>query len=229
MSLELHAEEKWIPLTDVSAFIRQLSHDLHNDLNALELRTTYIAELLEKVKIRDELTLQMETIHRISKTLHNISLQLQPPTPEIMKVTAVELIGGFQERISKSHPEKCSRLIWLQEVGTSQVEIDYNMICGVLTELFENALHYCKQDEAVTFAATIKKQALCLQFSEKSAGSPKEVNRLGHDPFVTVGHQSYGLGLFYAARVAQIHEGRLEAHYDETLKLFSVAIFLPLR
>src|SRR5205085_3517288 len=36
-----------VPWDDVVRFVRQLSHDLRNDLNALELQSAYIAELTQ--------------------------------------------------------------------------------------------------------------------------------------------------------------------------------------
>ena len=45
-----------VPWSDAIRFIRQLSHDLRNDLNAIELQSAYIAELEknEELQRRDQ-------------------------------------------------------------------------------------------------------------------------------------------------------------------------------
>lgn len=226
MSKESQTDEGSVPLAEVSTFVRQLAHDLHNDLNALELGVTYISELVEEETIKSELTSQQETIHRISQVLHTLALRLQPPEPETLRVTTVELIGEFRDYLSRSHPEELALLTWSDAVETRTLEVDFRMICNVLTELFENALHYREDGGRVTFKATVENERLSLQFSEKTSGSPEKLERLGQDPFLGVGRRSYGLGLFYANRVARVHGGSLETRYADGL--FSVTLGLPL-
>ena len=228
MSSEFQPGEKSVQLAGVAAFVRQLTHDLHNDLNALDLEATYIGELVENVSAKEELASQRETIHRMSRLLHKLSLQIQQPQPEKMRVSSEELLGEFRERLSRSNPSELSALFWTSAVGSSQLTVDFGMICNVLTELLKNALQYRADDAPVSFAATVQGQELFLAFSEKMDGIPEQIDRLGHEPFVTVRRRNYGLGLFYADQVARVHRGRLETRYDATDGLFIATLVLPL-
>ena len=201
---------KSVPLADVSIFIRQLSHDLHNDLNALGLGTSYIGEWVEDADVKKELISQRKTFHRISKVFTTLTMRLQPPKPELTQLSVIELLNEFRVGISELHPVEFSALLCSQEVGTSQLEVDYQMICNVLTELFENALRYREGEAPITFAATVKNEWLSLEFSEKSREPVEHRDQLGQEPFTRIGRRSYGLGLFYANRVAQSHGGRME-------------------
>ena len=43
-----------VPWNDVVHFVRQLSHDLRNHLNAIELQSTFLAELAEDAELKTE-------------------------------------------------------------------------------------------------------------------------------------------------------------------------------
>ena len=55
------------------------------------------------------------------------------------------------------------------------------------------------------------------------------MDRLGREPFVAVKRRTYGLGLFYAARVARAHGGGFEASHDAGRGLFTIEISLPVK
>jgi len=221
--------EQAVSLASVSAFMRQLAHDLHNDLNALDLAATYISEIIEDVSAKEELGTQRETIHSMSRVLHMLSLYLQQPHPGLINLSAIELIEGFRERILQSHPVETGSLIFVSKVDDSQVDVDFGMICVALTEVFKNALLYREGGAEVTFEAAVEGTKLHLRFFEKKATPPEMIERLGREPFVVVKRRTYGLGLFYAARVAAAHGGGLEARYDTERGLFTVEIVLPVK
>ena len=147
--------------------MRQLAHDLHNDLNALDLAATYINELVEAPAAKEELGTQRETIHRMSRVLHTLSLYLQPPHPEKVTLPAAELAEGFRERILSSHPDGATALSWSCKVGDSRVDVDFQMITAALAEVFENALLSRDGGATVDFSATLEGGMLRLRFSEK--------------------------------------------------------------
>ncbi|HET9856838.1 MAG TPA: hypothetical protein VFP99_03315, partial [Chthoniobacterales bacterium] len=43
-----------VPWVDMVNFVRQLSHDLRNNLNAVELQSAYLAELAEEGEMKTE-------------------------------------------------------------------------------------------------------------------------------------------------------------------------------
>ena len=218
-----------IPLEAVSSFIRQLAHDLHNDLNALDLAATYVGEIVEDPSAREELATQRETIHSMSKVLHAVSLHLQPPNPSLITLPAADLVDGFRERISHSHPAETASLSWSADVGTRQIAVDFEMACAALAEIFKNAIASDNPNAAVTFCASLEGETLHLLFARKIATQPEAMDRLGREPFLGVKRRNYGIGLFYAARVAEAHGGRLETRYDGESGLFRIEMALPLK
>ncbi|MEI8342723.1 MAG: hypothetical protein WCH43_14460 [Verrucomicrobiota bacterium] len=231
MARELQTGEgdQTISLASVSAFMRQLAHDLHNDLNALDLAATYINEIIEEPSAKEELGTQREIIHSMSRVLHMLSLYLQPPHPGKLTLPAADLVEGFRESLFKSHPAETAALAWDSRVGESQVDADFGMICTALTGVYQNALRYRDEGAGIAFSAVVKNGTLHLQFSEKKSAAPESMDRLGREPFVVVKRRTYGLGLFYAAQVARAHGGGLEVRYEEAPGLFIVEIVLPVK
>ena len=218
-----------IPLEALSAFIRQLAHDLHNDLNALDLAATYVSEIVETPSAREELATQRETIQSMSKMLHAVSLHLQPPHPSRITLPAADLVEGFRERLAHSHPAETVSLSWSADVGTRQIDIDFEMACAALAEIFKNVAACDDPKAAITFCASLEGETLHLLFAKKIAAAPESMDRLGREPFVGVQRRNYGVGLFYAARVAEAHDGKLEMRHDAQSGLFQAEMILPVK
>ena len=54
-SSEAPTDSVTVPWSDTVRFVRQLSHDLRNDLNAIELRSAYIGELTQDQELTSEI------------------------------------------------------------------------------------------------------------------------------------------------------------------------------
>src|SRR5438094_9206142 len=59
--------------SDVVHFIRQLSHDLRNHLNGIELQSAYISELEPEDEIKGEIKRLREMISGLTSTLQSLS------------------------------------------------------------------------------------------------------------------------------------------------------------
>ena len=51
-----------VPWSDTVRFVRQLSHDLRNDLNAIELQSAYIGELTQDQELTSEIKRLREVV-----------------------------------------------------------------------------------------------------------------------------------------------------------------------
>jgi len=58
-----------VPWSDTVRFVRQLSHDLRNDLNAIELRSAYIGELTQDQELTSEIKRLREVVSVMNSTL----------------------------------------------------------------------------------------------------------------------------------------------------------------
>src|SRR5437870_530629 len=56
---------------DMVKFVRQLSHDIRNNLNAVELQSAYLAELAEETEMKNEIQRLRETKVRFELSTEN--------------------------------------------------------------------------------------------------------------------------------------------------------------
>src|SRR5882724_7541081 len=62
-----------VPWVDTARFIRQLSHDLRNHLNAIELQSAYIGEFEGNKELKVEIKRLREMISRLTSTVQKLS------------------------------------------------------------------------------------------------------------------------------------------------------------
>ena len=67
--------------SDVVRFIRQLSHDLRNHLNAIELQSAYISELERDDELKSEIKRLREMISGLTSALHSLSKAVSEVKP----------------------------------------------------------------------------------------------------------------------------------------------------
>src|SRR5438105_15260646 len=67
-----HVGQDCIPWNDTSRFIQHLSHDLRNDLNAIELQSTYISELESTEELKGEIKRLREMVSSLASTLQRL-------------------------------------------------------------------------------------------------------------------------------------------------------------
>ena len=70
---EYRSDSSDVAWSDVVRFIRQLSHDLRNHLNAIELQSAYISELAGENELKDEIKRLRGMISGLTSALHSIS------------------------------------------------------------------------------------------------------------------------------------------------------------
>ena len=70
--------------SDVVRFIRQLSHDLRNHLNAIELQSAYISELERDDEIKSEIKRLREMISGLTSTLQSLSQAVGVVKPNLI-------------------------------------------------------------------------------------------------------------------------------------------------
>jgi len=224
---QAEGSENTVPLAWVTAFARQLAHDLNNDLNSLDLAATYIAEIIEDPSAREELATQRETIRSISNTLKTVSRQLQPPVPAPITIAADDFIAEIRTRFPKYVPAEPVIVSWIVEAGASQIKVDFEMACEAFIEVLKNAFLYRDAGGKIEFRAAVNNGKLHVEITEEIACPPPSAERLGRTPFISVNRRAYGLGLFYASQVAVAHGGTLTSRHDSSRGEFIVEIVLP--
>ena len=91
-----------VPWSDAVRFIRQLSHDLRNNLNAIELQSTYIGELAENAVLKGEIKRLREMISGLSSTLQKLSRELSKVKANLISYRAADFVEDLRKRIGRS-------------------------------------------------------------------------------------------------------------------------------
>src|SRR6266404_2292980 len=61
---------------DMVKFVRQLSHDIRNNLNAVELQSAYLAELAEETEMKNEIQRLREMVSEVGANLQRLTAGL---------------------------------------------------------------------------------------------------------------------------------------------------------
>src|SRR5438034_7914862 len=83
-SSEAPTDSVTVPWSDTVRFVRQLSHDLRNDLNAIELRSAYIGELTQDQELTSEIKRLREVVSGLNSTLQLLSRAVGEIAPNVV-------------------------------------------------------------------------------------------------------------------------------------------------
>ena len=73
------ASDGHVPWENFVKFVRQLSHDLRNQLNATELQSALIAELTNDAELKSEIRRLRELVSQLGATLQSLSASVAEP------------------------------------------------------------------------------------------------------------------------------------------------------
>src|SRR5713226_3721454 len=85
-----------VPWTDTVRFIRQLSHDFRNHLNAIELQSAYISELEGNAELKGEITRLREMISGLTSALQKLSGGLGDVKPNLISYRASDFVEDLR-------------------------------------------------------------------------------------------------------------------------------------
>lgn len=73
-------DEPQVRWSELVAFVRQLSHDIRNHLNAAELQAAYLSELAQDAEIKNEVKRLREMVAEVSKALQSVTSKMSAIT-----------------------------------------------------------------------------------------------------------------------------------------------------
>src|SRR5579862_1210929 len=117
----------------VAAFVRQLTHDVRNQLNGLELEATLIAESPATSEAIESLTRIREQLHRVAANLKTLSAKFADPSPAPSPIPATELFLIFQEQAANM--EKLPPIDWTDSLKSERINVDATQLAAVAKEL----------------------------------------------------------------------------------------------
>src|SRR3954469_1270813 len=97
---------------DVVRFLRQLSHDLRNQLNAVELQSAFLAELATDPETQEEIKRLRQMVSECGSTLQKLTTRVNPPAPNLTPYGATEFAEDFRAKVGMEFPRQADRVQW---------------------------------------------------------------------------------------------------------------------
>jgi signal transduction histidine kinase len=218
-----------VPLPRVVNFVRQVTHDVRNGLNAIDLQAAFVAEIAGEGEVGEELGKLRKMVCHVTKDMQELSGRFGELRPVIMEYPVPEFLQGLKEAVEAEFETQAKRIVWEVKVGDEEMEMDYTLLLNVLMELTRNAIFFREGDQAIHFTAWNEKGNVVFEVRQAHAKPVTDGNEWGRAPLTSSRRGGYGLGLFYVRRVLDTLGGTLEPGYDAKSGELRVRLMLPLR
>jgi K+-sensing histidine kinase KdpD len=216
--------EETIQWDNFVKFVRQLSHDLRNQLNATELQAALISELTKDEELKPEVSRLRELVAKLGTTLQQLSTAVAPPRLTRLNYPANDLLGDLQKNIARDFPEQALRVKWDVSPNGAMLDIDPTLIGWAMTELFANAFRHNARSE---LAAHGRKENGRFIFALHEPKSEEIAPAKWGELLSVVEHGHYGLGLRRARIIVAAHGGQLTSEWDSQNSTLTSRIILP--
>jgi K+-sensing histidine kinase KdpD len=214
--------------TDIVRFVRQLSHDLRNHLNAAELQAAYISELVADAELKDEIKRLRATISGLGATLQKLSVDLGSMKPSVMPYRALDFVEDIQKKVAHDFPEKRAAIKWDIALQDAILTIDPQLLQHALIELFVNAFQHSPGNGGIQAKAEIETGHFVFTLREPKGPLDLSKEDWGREPLRKIRQGHYGLGLNRVRVIVEEHKGQLRAHYNPVESVLLTTITLPL-
>ncbi len=220
--------QECIPWADTSHFIRQLSHDLRNDLNAIELQSTYISELEKTEELKGEIKRLRQMVSNLASTLQHLSRAVGEIAPNPIPYRASDFIEDLRSHIEHDLPKESAEITWDIQLGDAMLNIDPQLLQEVFSELITNAFLHDRGKGPIIAAAKIADARFLFTFHEPKSRFDSPTQNWGREPLRKTTQRHYGLGLNRARAIVEAHGGKLHAQYDPNVSALITTLTLPL-
>jgi K+-sensing histidine kinase KdpD len=218
-----------VPLKNLTKFVRQLSHDLRNYLNAAELQAAFISEIATDDEVKSELKRLREMVGELGAVLQKLTSALGEIRLNAMPYSVRDFLEDIRQKLATDFPDSTSSFTWnLAADKGATIEIDPQLLQQAVLELFENAVRLKSAEAKIVVSAETSNGEFVLELTEPKTGGECDPSWWGREPLRAVSHGHYGLGLYRAARIVAAHSGRFETQYDRGGSCLVSTVRLPL-
>ena len=217
-----------VPWSDAIRFIAQLSHDLRNDLNAIELQSAYIEELGKSEEVRNEIKRLREMISRLASTLQRLSREVGEVKPNLIPYPASDFMQDLRGKMDHDFPEESKEISWEIQLGDAMLNVDPQFFEEAFTEIFANAFRHDRGQGPLVASAKIDDKGFLFTLCEPKARFDLPTQNWGREPLRKMSQRHYGLGLNRVRAIVEAHGGELNAQYDPKVSALITTVRLPL-
>ena len=217
-----------VPWSDTVRFVRQLNHDLRNDLNAIELRSAYLGELTQDKELTSEIKRLREVVSGLNSTLQLLSRAVGEVAPNVVTYLAGEFLTDMRTQIERNFSKENHEITWDVGLQDGILNIDPQLFQEVFVELFANAFRHDRGKGALVARARISDGRLLFTLHEPKAVFPSETQNWGREPLRNIRQRHYGLGLNRIRAIIEAHGGELQAQYDPKAATLVSTMALPM-
>jgi len=224
---EQHTDSLSVSWTDIVRFVRQLSHDLRNHLNAAELQAVYIGELAGDGELKTEIKKLRATIAGLGAILQKLSADLGQIKPSLMPYRALDFVEDLRQKFAHDFPQESAAVNWNVQPGDATLNVDPQLLQQALLELFANAFQHERGQGQLAATAKIDNDRFVFTLREPKARFELATENWGREPLRKISQGHYGLGLNRVRVIVEAHGGELHARYDPTESVLLTTITLP--
>ena len=217
-----------VPWNATVRFVRQLSHDLRNHVNAIELQSAYINELEENEKIKGEIKHLREMITRLSSALQKLSTGLADLKPNLIPYPASDFVEDLRKRVAQEFPDTSNEIVWNVQADDGGFDVDPPMLQQAFIELFTNAFQHDRSEGEIIATARIEKNRFIFTLAEPKKRFEVSTENWGCEPLRKISQGHYGFGLNRVRVIIEAHGGEMHAQYDSKTARLVTTLILPL-
>ena len=217
-----------VPWSDAIRFIAQLSHDLRNDLNAIELQSAYIEELGKSEEVKNEIKRLREIVSRLASTLQRLSRAVGEVKPNLIPYPASDFMQDLRGKVDHDFPKESKEISWEIQLGDAMLNVDPQFFEEAFTEIFTNAFQHDRGKGPLVARAKIDDNKFLFTLCEPKARFNLRTQNWGREPLRKMSQRHYGLGLNRVRGIVEAHGGELNAQYDPKVSALTTTVRLPL-
>jgi K+-sensing histidine kinase KdpD len=207
-------------------FVRQLSHDIRNHLNAVELQSAFLAELATDDEIKDEVRRLREMVSTVGGGLQKLTAGLSQVKPTPISYKAADFVEDLKQKVAQELTDHANKITWDVQLKDATLQIDPQLAQQAFIELFTNAFQHERNVKSIAATAKTDKGQFVFELQEAKAQFAASTQTWGREPLRNVSQGHYGLGLNRIRSIAEAHGGSFRAEYDrKTSMLVSTVIF----
>ena len=213
-----------VPWKDVVRFIRQVSHDLRNHLNVVELQVAYLGEMQTDPEAKEEVKHLREMTFKMGRMLEKLTASLGQNQLQTMPYKVSEFLEDLRSKIESEFPEGKGGVEWKCELQDEMLQIDPQQLQLGMSELFANAFQHERGEGPISVNAEAKDGSFLLTLREPKSNFELSTKNWAREPLRHGKQSHYGLGLNRARVILEAHGGKLDARHEGSSLITTIAL-----